>query len=200
MFNLIIKRKWKRVGLFDYEGHSLLKDSNNNLYFAKDAEKFLSANPGLQSRQQILRYISNTAFLPGSKTVQFYFYSEEEKQTKNLLENHFPKTDEKLTSIVSLCEGADTSDIEKFYLIDEVLEFCELKQLDSDLSSGLGFPGTGYGLIRCIEREPLGGIKIYLQIVHSYMEGYSVEHQLISHEMFNLISSGAIDKYFVKND
>lgn len=174
-----------------------VKDENGWVYFCHDVEALCNADRRHQNEQKVKRFISNTAFTERGKAIEFMFYGKN-KETKTELQRLFlqDQAEDKLSAIVSLAEGADSSDIERFADIIEVREYRELKEMGSSLSAGLGFPGKGFGLIICTENHFHFGrrTKIFLEIVHSYMEGYSVEHQELTPELFVLMNLNIITK------
>jgi len=130
--------------------------------------------------------------------IVFVRSTEDEKHTLTEIINYFEKIDdENLLSIVKLCEGSDTHDVKIFMNTTKVTEFRELKEIGSNITSGLGFPGTGYALVICEDNDQISiNTNAYIQTVYSYMEGYSVEHHQITPAIYLAIKAGMLDNYF----
>lgn|GEM_PF-3554212 len=182
----------------------ILENDLNEFFLVKNPQRFESADRLQQHIQKIFRIISRTIFFR-RETAELYAYSEEEKNTLSVLHNKFDRifdfddkgVDDKLKSIVKLCEGADNSDVEKFKYTARILEYSELKEAGSKLHYGTGFPGVGIGLIVCKEYFPFEKTIVYIEKVDSYMEGYTVDHFQILPEMIIAIKKGLIPmKYF----
>lgn len=175
----------------------IVKNENDDYFFCKDIETFQNADSGKRYRQHINRLISKTVIYSGSKVMQINAFTADEKNTLEALKTSFPESDSNLILIASLCEGADSSDFEKFSKCESIPEIVELKDMGSNLSSGLGFPGRGYAKVTAIiddgiRREE----KMFLQVVHSYMEGYSVEHQELSPELYAFTQLDIVKSFF----
>lgn len=175
----------------------IVKDTDTeNIYFCNDVEAFKAAPSSAWRWQRILRIISRTFFYPNG-AMELYSYTEEEKA---LLATLNSENDPKLTQLVKMCEGADDSDIEKFLECTRVEIMEELQDLGSNLSFGLGFPGKGLALIVADfnEQSFRRGRRIFLQVVHSYMEGYSVEHQELTPELFDFAHLPEIKELYAR--
>lgn len=161
----------EKIKIVEFEGER---------YFCKNIETF-SADPAQRIGQRIERVIDRVIFYTRGY-INVYAYTDAEKQTLASIREADP--DPMLLEIVKMCHGADDSDLEKFKFCESVTEFRELTELDSNLSAGLGFPGKGFGLVVARFGYPLHDTQIFLQVVHSYYEGYSVEHQQLTPELF----------------
>lgn len=161
---------------------------DTDIYFFEDVEKFEKADLRSRERQRVDRFVSNTIYFNSGRDVLHLTFWEEHKSTKEKLAEYFGEQDEKLTAIVSLMERADASDAELFFDVESVQEYSELKELGSDLKNGLGFNGNGFGFIVCTVNHSHYGImkKVFIEKVMSYMEGYSVQHQELTPELFAL--------------
>ena len=83
-----------------------------------------------------------------------------------------------------------------------VLDYYELENFAYGLPNGFGYPGQAIGIIHCVDEAYNFGTeeqKLYIEVVNSYSEGYSVERIEINNITFAVIKSGLIDKYFNKN-
>lgn len=160
---------------------------DNQLFFCADTAAFAAASNQHKNAQKILRVINKTIFTPKG-TVELYAFNAEQKDTLSAIQT--PGTDENLLAIIKMCEGADNADVETFLHCKHVELIRELPEMGSDLSAGLGFPGRGFGLIVA----QFDTRRVYLQIVHSYSEGYSVEHQQLTPEIYALAHLPGIEK------
>jgi hypothetical protein len=168
-------------------------------YLVRDISMFLGLTKEQQSGQQIKRCVSNTLYLSNDRKIQFYDWSGNgfAKELKTLLKEE--ANDPELRRLVALCEGADFADDDKV-VNHHVNRITEWKELDS-CRGGLGFlgyPGYSASWFRT-EGPRLGGgtdVDLWIQTVHSYMEGYSVEHHLITPELFALVHDPEIEAKF----
>ncbi len=164
-------------------------------FFCKDPETFALADVNARYGQKIHRVIGRTFFYTKG-TIQLYAFNDEQKNTLSLLQEQ--ETDENLVTIVSLCDGADSSDVEKFRDCTHIEIYKELPQLGSNLAAGLGFPGKGLGLVVAEFDSPFERRRVFLQVVHSYSEGYSVEHQQLTHELLAFAHEPEVKNLFEK--
>ena len=188
-----------KIGLSDESLINVLKDEENNVYIANDVAAFLQASSTRKYLQKIQKIVSKTAFMV-NEAPTMYAHTSENKETLQQITNLIGKVDDSnLTSLVKLCEGADNSDVLKFKNTLKILEYKELDTAGSNLSYGLGFPGKGLALV-VVEDDLQIKIerKVYIQIVDSYMEGYSVEHKEITLEIFNIIKLNLVNHLFIK--
>ena len=163
-------------------------------FFCKDPAAFAQADYTAQAQQRIFRVINKTFFTAKGK-IELYAYGEQQKATLAAMQS--PETDENLKAIISLCEGADNADTEIFRNCTHIETMRELTEMGSSLSFGLGFPGKGFGLIIAHFDSPFADRRrVYLQIVHSYSEGYSIEHQQLTPEIFAFAHLPGIEELF----
>src|SRR5690606_8163297 len=150
-------------------------------YFCNNIDAFIAAPPEQRYGQRILRVIDRIIFYSRG-ALDVYAFTDAEKKT--LTDIQEPDTDPLLIEIVKMAHGADHSDIEKLRDCKRIIEFRELTELGSSIPAGLGFPGKGFGILKAEFGFPLFEKRIFLQIVHSYMEGYSIEHQELTNELY----------------
>jgi len=165
-------------------------------YLVRDVPLFTSISPEQQFQQKIKRCVNNTVYLANSRKFNFYEWSGFAKELKSLLKEE--ENDPRLRQLVSLCEGADSSDDEK--LIDHaVRSIIEWKELDS-CKGGLrflGYPGFSASWFKTVSRSAgRDETEVWLETVHSYMEGYAVEHHLITPQLFHLVHDPEIEALF----
>lgn len=193
MANISIIGELSRLG-----GEKLkIVEVDGERFFCKDTETFGLADYNQRYGQKIHRVINNTVFYTKGE-LTLYAFTDEQKATLAAIQT--PDTDENLLSVIKLCEGADNADAEIFLHCTHIETMRELQEMGSNLSAGLGFQGKGFGLIVAHFDLPYERRRVYLQVVHSYSEGYSVEHQQLTPEMFAFAHLPGVDKILFEND
>ena len=160
-------------------------------YVYKNPDFFFKADAKNKHRQKIIKKIGGVLFFWDNVLIRCF----EDNAVEKHIKKHFPDVyDKKLKSLVHLCAGADCADWKIVSKIEEIESWTELKNI-SNLSTGLGFPGTGVSLLKV--KQPIPFLPAFhLQIVDSYFEGYSVEHIPLRKELVNACNSEIIKKLF----
>lgn len=189
--------KYTIVSLYDeFEGDS-------NLFFCTNPMEVDKAVQKGVCRFRIRDFVSETFFFDYGRCVRAYFRSEKEIKLKEYLTKSYGEKDKLFKALVIQCENVVASDIEKFYLCRKVVNFEELKEVNSFLAKGSSLFPPDYSFIRA--RFGIDGIeskyskhkthdRIFLQIA----ENDRIQHIELTPELFALSKVSKVRKHFEK--
>lgn len=122
---------------------------NGNAYLCKDMDVFLAADTSSRNRQALNRVAGNMFFNPSLAVTHNTYADPVSYELQVTLTNLGVDIvhDDQLIRLVNLIAGSDNTDFTLFADTVYVKKWEELKEMGSNLSSGLGFAWKGYSLL-----------------------------------------------------